>query len=108
MLFTVAKKFQHTENTAAKLLHMQNMQTQIHMHLFNCLSYNGTNNNHDSKHDEFRCSDTIKQNQVVFGSSKSNWQHSLLRQDIMLFDKQGQNEILQQPCEQAACWQARV
>jgi hypothetical protein len=72
MLFTVAKKFQHTENTAAKLLHMQNMQTQIHMHLFNCLSYNGTNNNHDSKHDEFRCSDTIKQNQVVFGSSKSN------------------------------------
>jgi hypothetical protein len=54
-----SKICQHTEHTAAKLLHVQNTQTQIHTRLFKCLSYKETNNNHDSKHDEFRCSDTM-------------------------------------------------
>lgn len=49
----------HTEHRAAKLLHVQNTQTQIHMNLFKCLLYKETNNNHDSKHNEFRCSDTM-------------------------------------------------
>ena len=74
MLFTVGK-YVNTQNTAAKMLHVQNTQIQIHMRLFKCLSYKETNNNHDSKHDEFRCSDTMYQNQVVFGSFKSDQDH---------------------------------
>lgn len=54
-----SKIFQHTEHRATKLLHVQNTQTQIHMHLFKCLLYKETSNNCDSKHNEFRCSDAM-------------------------------------------------
>jgi hypothetical protein len=81
---------------------------------FKCLSYDKTNYNYDSKHESFVVQtpcNKIKLCSVAHPKVPSTlviWRQSLLRWDMVLFDKQRQSSMSWQPCVHAACLQATV